>query len=510
LNATPTSDAGDEIEAARTASKPLSFWVIAGFLLLALAGLSALIVSIPAHDLWWQLRTGQIIAQTGRLPTRDVFSYTARGEPWLVHEWLTELIFYRLASAFGYVSLVGLEYGLMALTLLALYAAGRYRQAHPLIAMGAATLGMWALRPWIVLRPQLFTYALLAVTFALLERARRKTPVGLLALPPLIVLWANLHAGVLIAPVLLLLEALGSGLDDLQNYRRSDRVLPFSSSISSLTLWLCGLTSLAALATWINPHGAALWSYPGQVTGHPIVTGFITEWQSPDFHAVGLRFLVLLIWLLLAALIGSGLRPPYRDFLLFVPLLSLGMFYKRNLPLFILFAAPVLAGRFQEILHRSRDQERLRGSWAGVSACLVAIWLLAQPLSYWPRGSWFDFQVGLYDFPVGAVRYLQKHPPPGPLFHDYRWGGYLIWNLRNVPVFIDGRAEVYYRRGVFDDYVRVHNLQPHWHDVLDKYRIRAILAENTMPVVQALQRDSAWGVAYHDPQAVVLVRGPAR
>lgn len=121
-------------------------------------------------------------------------------------------------------------------------------------------------------------------------------------------------------------------------------------------------------------------------------------------------------------------------------------------------------------------------------------------------GNLFEAQVGLSDLPVEAVKFLKNHPLPGPLFHDYRWGGYLIWHLPEAPVFIDGRAEVYYRKGVFDDYVAVHQCHPQWREVLDKYKIRAVLAEPGMPFVQMLRLDPNWSIYYQDQRAIVLIR----
>ena len=74
--------------------------VILGFLCLFAANFMAQ----TDPDFWWHLRTGQLIAQTGAVPTRDVFSYTALGQPWVVPEWLAELLTYWLYAAGGYAT----------------------------------------------------------------------------------------------------------------------------------------------------------------------------------------------------------------------------------------------------------------------------------------------------------------------------------------------------------------------------------------------------------------------
>ena len=48
--------------------------------------------TIPTDiDFWWHLKTGELIATTGVIPTTDPFSYTVPGRPWVAHEWLWEL-----------------------------------------------------------------------------------------------------------------------------------------------------------------------------------------------------------------------------------------------------------------------------------------------------------------------------------------------------------------------------------------------------------------------------------
>src|SRR4051812_1055577 len=57
---------------------------------------------ISDPDLWWHLRTGALIVQSHHVPTTDSFSYSAYGQPWVAHEWLTEVVFHALFRGFGF------------------------------------------------------------------------------------------------------------------------------------------------------------------------------------------------------------------------------------------------------------------------------------------------------------------------------------------------------------------------------------------------------------------------
>jgi hypothetical protein len=47
------------------------------------------------------------------------------------------------------------------------------------------------------------------------------------------------------------------------------------------------------------------------------------------------------------------------------------------------------------------------------------------------------------DYPVGAVEWVRKHRPPGPLYNHFNWGGYLIWALPEYAIGMDGRTNLY-------------------------------------------------------------------
>jgi len=69
-------------------------------------------------DTSWHIAVGQWIAQHGRIPTADPFSFTAYGKPWVAMEWPADLLF---ASAYGAAGYAGLA-AVFAAALMALHA----------------------------------------------------------------------------------------------------------------------------------------------------------------------------------------------------------------------------------------------------------------------------------------------------------------------------------------------------------------------------------------------------
>ena len=52
-------------------------------------------------DLWWQLRTGEYILESGEVPDADVFSFSYEGQPWVNVKWGFEVIQALTVKLFG-------------------------------------------------------------------------------------------------------------------------------------------------------------------------------------------------------------------------------------------------------------------------------------------------------------------------------------------------------------------------------------------------------------------------
>src|SRR5207245_7361745 len=61
---------------------------------------------VPCSDLWWQLKTGEIIWNERAIPRTDRFSFMAAGRPWIIQEWATEVMFYLLYAKVSAAALV--------------------------------------------------------------------------------------------------------------------------------------------------------------------------------------------------------------------------------------------------------------------------------------------------------------------------------------------------------------------------------------------------------------------
>src|SRR3989442_12409884 len=62
-------------------------------------------------DLWWHLADGRLMVATSSIPHVDVYSFSAAGHSWVMHEWLADLAMYLLYQAGGLPWLVAVFAG---------------------------------------------------------------------------------------------------------------------------------------------------------------------------------------------------------------------------------------------------------------------------------------------------------------------------------------------------------------------------------------------------------------
>jgi hypothetical protein len=480
---------------------------------LLLARALALVVAWPAlaptdPDYWWHARTGELIAQTGRVPLADPYSFTAAGQRWVTHEWLSELLFYAVQHQFGYVGNVLLLGALGCLAVVALYATCRRWGVGELPAVVLVlwafgmSLGSFGVRPQSITRVLLTLLALLLTVYR--HTGRRA---WLVLVPPLFFLWTNLHGGFAVGLGLLGLTVAGDIVDRV-------RARPWQALVSSS--WpLLATVFASVVAALLTPNGVAGLLYPlafvMQGTGGQQL---ISEWQPPDVRQ--LAFAPFTASLLLALALGWIRRPPLRTaeafWVLAFSLLALQSI--RNIQLYATVVTPLIGARlctevpaFSRGVRAWRTPRRMVVLWTAVTlvAC-VYMGYFAKSAGVSPQLGWWPSSAA---FPEGGAAYLRDHNLGGNLFNQFEWGGYLInFNYPQQRVFIDGRPDMY-GPALFDEYVDVVQLAPNWREILDKHAIELVLVDRESTLASALADDPQWDELYAGPVERLFQRGPS-
>ena len=255
---------------------------------------------IHSLDVWWQLRAGQLIAETGALPRVDTFTYTAQGDRWIDLHWLFQLGLWGLYRVGGVEALVLAKFALVGITL-ALLAPIGYRRQRSWVTVAALALLLVAASHRFMVRPELVSMVFLAVTVRLLDRFERRGDLWIYGLVPLQIVWANVQSLFVLTTVLCAIHWFAELVRPLGGSQTRPRPVRLAH--------LAAVTVLTVLASLANPNGIdgamtplELFTWQGSEDQRPIF-GYIISELYPPFAKLPAPLLVS--WLLLA-----GLAPP--------------------------------------------------------------------------------------------------------------------------------------------------------------------------------------------------------
>lgn len=325
----------------------------------------ALLVSLPAlafllgcspmadFDVWWHLRTGQLILETGAVPRIDLFAYANADRPWIDVHWLYQVgaaLLYKLGGVSALVLLkAAAGAGIVGLSMLS------RRPDHRAWPLALAWLpGVLMLSGRLSERPELVSLALVATYLVVLSRAPQASR-WLWLLPALQTLWVNCHGFFVMGPLLLLAYATEWGVDRLR--------APAVEVERPPPKTFAGVAAATLLGCFVNPYGAkaiALSIEQFQKVGTPgLYRGAIGELKSTgDFIAAAGIWNPYLLAYFAAVLLGGwsflvcARRARFSLFrgLVFVAGAYLGWQATRNNGLFGVIAAFITTWNFDDAL----------------------------------------------------------------------------------------------------------------------------------------------------------------
>jgi hypothetical protein len=484
----------------------------------------------------WHIRTGQLILATHAIPHVDPFSSSVAGHAWFAWEWLFDVIVGSLDSAAGLNGVV-----LFAALIIATVFAWTFRLllrrgTNLLVALALVLLAAAAATIHFLARPHVLTWLLTVLWFWILDSSfgRGHTSRGRTwlpwMLPPLMLLWVNLHGGFLIGFALLGIYWISPAWQwiRLPSERFEDVLKKIRTAGNVRTLTFVAL--LSALATLVNPYGWNLHVHVYRYLTNRFLMDHIDEFQSPNFHLVAEKCFAGLLLLTLIGLAvkkrqATGGEPSQGLVILFA--VYAGLYASRNLPiaslLLILVIGPWLSswllslaeragtlrsGRFSLFHFAQRMQTiecSLRRHLWPIAAVVLACGIAANGGKV---GATTVMHAHFSEkrFPAKAVTYLQEKDIQGPVLAPDYWGGYLIYRLYpGRRMVIDDRHD-FYGEDFLKSYLKMVHVEPGWDGFIRDHDVRCIIVPRDSALASILAETSSWKGVYHDEAAVVFVR----
>jgi hypothetical protein len=338
-----------------------------------------------------------------------------------------------------------------------------------------------------LIRPHLFTLAMVAVGFRLCQVQHERGGWSVAGIPILTAVLANLHGGFLALPLIVLTAALGhavSGPWDAARRRRTGSfVLAFAAS---------------CLAGLLTPYGLDLYRHVAKLLVTSGVTGLIIEYQPAPFGKPEARVLELVLLSLVALPAFTSRKLDRYQLAHLLVWLHLALGSIRHAPLLAFAAAYPMASLLDGLPWSFRVEWPDRGwnrFWIPAQAGgIVLAAVLGVPLASFDPGKW----------PLAALDVLDRQPPGLPLFHEQDWGGLVASETRPPrPSFVDDRFELFGREAILE-YADVLTGGPAWDALRDRERIGLVWIRPDRGLARRLLNEPGWEVLHENGTSMLF------
>lgn len=510
-------------------------------------------------DFPFHLKTGEYIYTHKEIPVDDPFSFygegvvTDRERFTLGQYWLAQIIFFKLYSLTGPSGIILLRALFFSIFIFLIWLVLKKRGLFfPIIITVAVAVLLQAFK---LDRPQFFSFLFTLILILLFEKFREKSGsiIPLLFIPPLFLLWANMHAGFVYGIVAMIIYSVAEALKLFVRHRRfcvpmqekAVLILLIFVFISILFSYLNPIFNEQIITT-IESHTEARWLYKE-----------VREYMSP-VKEMSVHFgsrISAVIFFFIFGLVSStfmlnAVRTKSVDItaLLLIVFSSVSAFTAiRYIPFFLAVALPVT--RDYKFLENSFFLKKLKNS---VTVSILVIVFFAFAIIYGLRDYKNIFSIDSSKYPVKVANFLLSNRVDANIFNHFNKGSYLLWRLYpHYRVFNDTRfisleavndtdAITY----TLEDYNRpmnlalakalaalvpkelgeiktstaqyahnTKNIKPLWKKLLDEYNINLIVHEacapytkDLYPLVLRLLKDDEWVLIYLDGTMLIFVR----
>lgn len=466
-------------------------------------------VAIQAYnpDVYLHLTTGRLILESGALPHIDTFSFTRLGEPWVMHEWLYQILLYYIHESFGEAGLQLFGGGILTTVI--------FLNKKNCTLAGANNVTAWfttiiLLMAWMLFmgtRPHIITYLFFSLSLHVVLLYRHKGITKSLYVVPLImVLWVNIHGGFIIGIVLLGYFTL---LSFIERYAKTKQW--------QIPLHLFSSFILSILASLINPYGIEQLFFPFQLMDQWIM-GFVPEWMPPDFTLLNYRIyaITVVFYVISSLFMKTEQRWFYLAFT--APFIIASLHSVRHIPIAAFAFAPHFAANIYSFAKRyfiqnnrqpvsvekstnhtptqtlSPDLGIIENILNWVLLCLFITSLyFTYPLLQYKKSEAFKKL-----FPVEATNHLINNNIHGRMFTIMQYSDYILFHrYPEQKVFYDVRLETYGQTLSFD-YMKMSYADGDWQELFKKYEIDYVVINKESKAYAAYAKSRDFQLIYED------------
>ena len=501
------------------------------------------------NDTYYTIAIGNYIYDNGISDlTQDIFSW--HDIPYTYPHWLYDLGIYIIFKNFGHSGIYASTIILTSILGLIIYRLCSKTSKNEPVSAIITILAMWILKPYIAARAQLFTFVLFSLTVYFIEmflkNHKKRYLLGLLVIPLII---ANAHCAVFpfyfvlylpyIAEFLLEVvidldleqkllkfilklrlkiarkevtkQKLQAKIDKIPERIEKNRIIrkkirsnPYKIKVTK-NYWVIPIIIVMLLSVFtglLNPAGNGAYTYLYK-TMKGNTTDSINEHQ-PLILVSSEEFLSAII-LFLAILIFTDTKIKLSDLFMLVGLTALAFKTKRQISMFAIFCAPIMAKLIAAMFEKydKKAYEKMMsfaGSVLGSCAIILTMALIStDSLKEIVKSPYVDEA----DYPVAASDWMIANLDIKNirLYNEYNYGSYLLF--RGIPVFVDSRADLYApefngKKDIFSDALNIAGIALNYKTAFKDYNITHVITYENAKLAMLLKDDSDYKEIYDD------------
>ena len=255
----------------------------------------------------------------------------------------------------------------------------------------------------------------------------------------------------------------------------------------------------SAAATLINPYGWRIYAVAHDLATQSGALNKITELQALPFRDLPSYIVLLLAMASVAVLAVNRRLLSFEGALL--AFATVASFRSQRDAWLMAAAAAAILPRAIPAVRSAAETTSWKAVRLGLLMAVAFTWLSFKIVVM--NNTVLEAKLAQF-MPVAAVQNIQQNHYAGPLFNDFNWGGYLIWNLR-MPVSMDGRQNVYGDQRM-DRSLDTWSGKPDWASDPNLATAGIVIGPTESALVQLLRTDSRFHLAYEDKNAAVFTR----
>lgn len=450
-------------------------------------------------DLGWQLRCGEQIWHAHNFCSQNQFSTLLENYAWTNHQWLYQIILYSIYQAGGFWGLSFLNTAVVGLSFLFFYLSLKNRRLEKILVILAMIYLGWGVFAFGI-RSQLLGFLFFNLMLWIFSKSKENLRWAWL-FPVVMLLWVNTHGSFVLGVILLIFfwpTVAKEGATKWRSY-----IFSFLPLVISFPM------------TLLNPFGLKIYREAFRHMLGPIdLSQLIAEWVPP---APGVWWLILLSSLgIFSYLLLTVRKRSLTWAFLILPFMVLSLKARRNLPFYLVIVFYLLFNFSSSSLRNLSNfwfkQKVLRKNLAFLASGIFLLMALSfrLPQTLAANDTWENFcQGSAVNYPCAAVKFLRNQPEKGAIFNRYEWGGFLIWQLPEQKIFVDGRMPAWTHpsgKSPYAIYLETLQTQANWEKTLNDYQINWILISPGTFLDLKLSPDPnqfGWQEVYRDKISVI-------